>query len=80
MLPSETAAGASEARVCAGTCDGDVPRVEGVDGAGSDVGEGLEERLAEGKANSFLWLLQGCLPSQKGFEVLQGRLWMTGAG
>lgn len=78
MLPPETAARASEAGVCAGTCDGDVPGVEGVDGAGSDVGEGLEERLAEGKANGFLWLIQGCLPSPKGFEAPQGRLWMTG--
>lgn len=51
----------------------------GVDGAGSDVGEGLEERLAEGKANCFPWLIQGCLPSpKKGFEAMQGRLWMEG--
>lgn len=29
VLPSESAAGASEAGVCAGTCDGDVPRLDG---------------------------------------------------
>lgn len=54
MISFKNAVCASEDRVCAETCDRDVPRVERVwMEPGSDVGKGLKERGWQRKKQAF---------------------------